>query len=92
MWKHSEEWGLLEQLYTEKGFNVLVHCKCYILGFMVNIHIHIYFAGDSGYTTEPWCVVLYAVAAEDSTDAHFNGVHAKARCIIKRTKGVLKAR
>lgn len=94
-WKHCEERRLLQQLYTDKNLNILVFGECQVLlpliEFFTNIVLH-YIVGDSGYATEPWCIIPYACVAEDSAAAYFNEVHAKTRSIIERTIGILKRR
>lgn len=48
--------------------------------------------GDSGYPIEPWCITPYRNVEDGTSNAHFNDVHSKARCIVERTIGILKAR
>lgn len=48
--------------------------------------------GDSGYPLEPWLIVPYRNAAENSPEAIFNQVHSQARNYIERTIGILKGR
>ena len=67
------------EVFSNKYFNCLV--------LILNISI-----GDSGYPIEPWCIKPYRNAADGSSEARFNEVHSKARCIIERTIGILKGR
>ncbi|XP_036340151.1 putative nuclease HARBI1 [Rhagoletis pomonella] len=53
---------------------------------------NVWLLGDSGYPLEPWCLTPYRNPEEDSKRARFNEVHAKARCIVERTIGILKGR
>lgn len=50
------------------------------------------FIGDSGYPCEPWLITPYRNPLENSMESVFNDVHSKARCIVERTIGILKAR
>ncbi|XP_065356427.1 putative nuclease HARBI1 [Calliphora vicina] len=54
--------------------------------------LNVWVLGDSGYPTEPWCIVPYSITAEGYAEAYFNEIHAKARCIVERTIGILKGR
>ncbi|XP_039950668.1 putative nuclease HARBI1 [Bactrocera tryoni] len=48
--------------------------------------------GDSGYPLEPWCLTPYRNASDGSSEAMFNEINSKARCIVERTIGILKVR
>ncbi|KAI8122671.1 putative nuclease HARBI1 [Lucilia cuprina] len=48
--------------------------------------------GDSGYPCEPWLLIPYRNPQENSMESKFNDIHSKARCIVERTIGILKAR
>ncbi|XP_065368832.1 putative nuclease HARBI1 [Calliphora vicina] len=48
--------------------------------------------GDSGYPCEPWLLTHYRNPQENSMESKFNDIHSKARCIVERTIGILKAR
>lgn len=41
---------------------------------------------------EPWILTPYRNATDDSAESYFNQQHSKARSIIERTFGLLKAR
>ncbi|XP_065356054.1 putative nuclease HARBI1 [Calliphora vicina] len=48
--------------------------------------------GDSGYPLEPWLLTPYRSPQEGSMESRFNDIHSKARCVVERTIGILKAR
>ncbi|XP_054746455.1 putative nuclease HARBI1 [Anastrepha obliqua] len=61
-------------------------------GFQDNRQDNSCLLGDSGYPFEPWCITPYRNAFDGSSEAIFNDIHSKARCIIERSIGILKGR
>ncbi|XP_018801289.1 PREDICTED: putative nuclease HARBI1 [Bactrocera latifrons] len=60
--------------------------------FQHNRNENSWLLGDSGYPLEPWCITPYRNASNDASEAMFNEIHSKARCIVERTIGILKGR
>ncbi|XP_049302023.1 putative nuclease HARBI1 [Bactrocera dorsalis] len=60
--------------------------------FQHNRNENSWLLGDSGYPLEPWCITPYRNASEGASEAMFNEIHSKARCIVERTIGILKER
>ncbi|XP_049316731.1 putative nuclease HARBI1 [Bactrocera dorsalis] len=80
--------------------HVMIH-MCGICQASANIYkptmwcygeIGIRILGDSGYPLEPWLLTPYRNAAENSAESYYNYKFSKARSLIERVFGVLKAR
>ncbi|XP_049301880.1 putative nuclease HARBI1 isoform X1 [Bactrocera dorsalis] len=97
VWKHSAQRRFLEEAYNQNNMRnvwLLGNICTYTAAKYIYKHIYVFsqLTGDSGYPLEPWCLTPFRNPEVGSCQARFNEIHAKARCIVERTIGILKGR
>lgn len=94
VWNLSSEREYLKQAFKngDAETRILGMFHAPLLVEIMLTKIYLFVLGDSGYPLEPWILTPYRNVAENSSEAFFNDQHSKARSIIERTFGILKAR